>query len=173
MVKMPKYPDKYFDLAIVDPPYGIGMGRWDIKPKDDYFNELFRVSKNQIIWGANYFILPHSEAWICWDKTLYNGKTALGKAYKSEFELAWSSFETMKAKIIHYTYDGNIQGFNGGKVDYKFKSIHPTQKPVQLYKWLLKNMPNQLIKLLILMEDLCHQSLLVMILVLLKWLVVK
>lgn len=141
MQGMKEYPDKYFDLAVVDPPYGIDIAEWDKKehkPTLEYFTELFRVSKNQIIWGANYFILPHRESWICWDKTLSNGKTALGKNYKSEFELAWTSLN-IKAKIIKYTYDGNIQGFNGGKVNYTFKSIHPTQKPIDLYDWIYLN----------------------------------
>ena len=138
---MAKMPDNAYDLAIVDPPYGIGIAKWDdvnMKPTDLYFKELFRVSSNQIIWGANYFKLPHSQGWICWDKTLKNGKTALQGKFKSEFELAWCSCET-KATFFRYTYDGNIQGFNGGSVDYTFKSIHPTQKPVALYKWLLHN----------------------------------
>jgi site-specific DNA-methyltransferase (adenine-specific) len=139
---MKSKPDKFYDLAIVDPPYGIDIADWDTKehkPTAEYFEQLFRVSKNQIIWGANYFELPHSEAWICWDKTLANGKTALGKNCKSEFELAWTNYLNIKSKILRYTYDGNIQGFKGGRVDYKFKSIHPTQKPVDLYRWLLQN----------------------------------
>ena len=138
MIGMSRYPDGYFQLAICDPPYGINVAKWDTEiPTDEYFKELFRVSKNQIIWGGNYFNLPHKESWICWDKTLKKGGTALGGGQKSEFELAWSNLD-IKATIIHFTYDGNIQGFNGGKVDYTFKSIHPTQKPVALYKWLLK-----------------------------------
>ena len=141
MKLMARYEDNYFDLAIVDPPYGINIAEWDkidMKPNQKYFDELFRVSRNQIIWGANYFHLPHSEAWICWDKTMKNGKMALGKKFKSEFELAWTS-SSEKATILHLTHDGNIQGFNGGKVNYKYKSIHPTQKPVKLYEWLLMN----------------------------------
>lgn len=85
-------PDKHYDLAIVDPPYGVDIAKWDaidMKPTKEYFNELFRVSKNQIIWGGNYFDLPHNEGWICWDKTFKcNQKLAVG-----EFELAWSSFD--------------------------------------------------------------------------------
>lgn len=141
MEAMAKMPDNAYDLAIVDPPYGIDIAKWDkikMKPNDNYFKELFRVSQNQIIWGANYFTLPHNQGWICWDKTLKNGKTALPRKSKSEFELAWCSCET-KAIFFRYTYDGNIQGFNGGSVDYTFKSIHPTQKPVKLYEWLLMN----------------------------------
>ena len=71
MQLMSRYEDNYFDLAIVDPPYGIDIDRWDkidMKPTKEYFNELFRVSKNQIIWGANYFHLPHTESWVCWHK---------------------------------------------------------------------------------------------------------
>ena len=75
-------PDNYYDLAIVDPPYGIDIAKWDaidMKPTKEYFDELFRVSQNQIIWGGNYFDLPHSEGWICWDKTFkYNQKLAVG-----------------------------------------------------------------------------------------------
>ena len=92
MSLMARYPDNYFDLAIVDPPYGIDIAKWDsidLKPTEDYFRELFRVSKNQIIWGGNYFNLPHSEGWICWDKTFkYNQKLAVG-----HFELAWSNLD--------------------------------------------------------------------------------
>ena len=138
-------PDKFFELAIVDPPYGVNIAKWDSidsKPNREYFEELFRVSKNQIVWGANYFHLPHSEAWICWDKTMKNGKMALGKGIKSEFELAWTNTDN-KATMIHLTHDGNIQGFNGGSVDYAYKSIHPTQKPVALYRWLLENYAKQ------------------------------
>ncbi len=141
MELMARYPDNYFDLAIVDPPYGIDIAKWDridLKPSQEYFKELFRVGKKQIIWGGNYFNLPHSEAWICWDKTLKSGKMALGKGLKSEFELAWSNTDN-KAVMLHLTHDGNIQGFNGGNVNYKYKSIHPTQKPIELYKWLLEN----------------------------------
>jgi site-specific DNA-methyltransferase (adenine-specific) len=141
MAGMADKPDGYFGLAIVDPPYGIDIADWDTKehkPTEEYFTELFRVSQKQIIWGANYFNLPHSEAWICWDKTMKSGKMALGKGFKSEFELAWTNTDN-KATMLHLTHDGNIQGFNGGSVIYNYKSIHPTQKPVALYEWILKN----------------------------------
>ncbi len=102
MEVMVNYPDKYFDLAIVDPPYGIdinmNMGRkknepqkhkakgWDKDiPKQNYFEELFRVSKNQIIWGANYFPLPPRQSWVVWDKCVPEGVTF------SDCELAWFS----------------------------------------------------------------------------------
>ena len=139
MELMARYKDNYFDLAIVDPPYGIDIAEWDeidMKPKDEYFNELFRVSKNQIIWGANYFHLPHSQSWICWHKTAGFTKRAFSGA--SDFELAWCSFDS-KARLIPLTCSGNIIGINGGKPNYKYKPIHPTQKPVELYTILLED----------------------------------
>jgi len=133
---MKKMSDNQFDLAIVDPPYGINIAKWDaidMKPSDEYFIELFRVSKNQIIFGGNYFNLPHSEGWICWDKTFkYNQKLNIG-----EFELAWSSLD-IKHSFIRYTSCGNFQGFENPKADYtKKKSFHPTSKPIQLYEFIL------------------------------------
>ena len=134
--------DNAFELAIVDPPYGINinmnMGRkkgerkkhqeklWDKAiPEDNYFIELQRVSKNQIVWGGNYFPLPLTKAWIFWDKQVPDGVSF------ADGELAWTSFNRtlVKAKL---TYTG-FQGMDvGGK-------IHPTQKPVKLYEWLLMN----------------------------------
>jgi site-specific DNA-methyltransferase (adenine-specific) len=140
MALMARYPDKYFDLAIVDPPYGIDIAKWDNitnRPKLEYFNELFRVSKNQIIWGGNYFIdkLKITESWICWHKKPFLKQ-------QSHFELAWTSFE-MKTKLIEYTYAGNAEGLNNIKVNYTKKSIHPTQKPVNIYKLLLQDYANK------------------------------
>jgi site-specific DNA-methyltransferase (adenine-specific) len=134
MQLMSRYPDKYFDLAIVDPPYGINItsecmgGRKTIKPNKsktwdsetptkNYFDELFRVSKNQIIWGGNYFELPVSRYFSIWDK----GDTMYGRDF-AECEFAWVR--------------------SGGTRIYKLnpnqlERIHPTQKPVALYKWLL------------------------------------
>ena len=133
--------DNAFDLAIVDPPYGIGMSggnvgckgnnnlerkEWDSEiPSDEYFKELKRVSQNQIIWGGNYFkaIWP-TRGYVVWDK---------GAGFKNrtfaESELAFTSFDR-NAKT--FSYDPLARG------DYKGK-IHPTQKPVKLYEWLLKN----------------------------------
>ena len=153
MEYMATVPDKYFDLAIVDPPYGINAANifsgeerrsgngvanktafvkkdWDIEPpKKQYFDELMRISKNQIVWGANYMshLLPPSMGWIVWDKD--NGTTKF-----SDAELAFSSFEKA-LRIYKYTWNGMIQG------DMKNKEtrIHPTQKPVALYEWLLTN----------------------------------
>lgn len=150
-------PDKAFDLAIVDPPYGIdaaevfsgekrksGNGAamksafekksWDVSiPDQTYFAELFRVSKNQIVWGANYMNqhFPPSMGWIVWDKD--NGTTKF-----SDCELAYSSFE-QALRRFKYTWNGMIQG------DMKNKEarIHPTQKPVKLYEWLLTNYAKQ------------------------------
>ena len=143
MVGMARYPDKYFDLAIIDPPYGIGAGKekphngwkdygikeWDNEsPKNDYFLELFRVSKNQIIWGANHFIskIPFDfSCFLVWDKGQRDFSLADG-------EMAWSSFKT-SARFFSYA---RARAMQEGK-------IHPTQKPVALYKWLLKNYAKQ------------------------------
>lgn len=142
---MARYPDKHFDLAIVDPPYGIGaeagFGKWgslkfrqtDKKwdngtPDHNYFLELSRVSKVQIVWGGNYFNLPPSRCFIVWDK----GAGMRGRTY-AEAEQAWCSLDA-NSKI--FTYDALANG------DYKGR-IHPTQKPVALYKWLLKNYAKQ------------------------------
>ena len=156
MELMAKYPDGYFDLALVDPPYGIGEdGRkkvrtspsrpnsylrkpkyeskgWDNEPpKKDYFLELIRVSKNVIIWGANHFIenIPNqnSSCWIVWDKK--NEGTDF-----ADCELAWSN---MKTTVRKYTVH-KFHETKGGK-----QCIHPTQKPVALYQWIYKNyLPN-------------------------------
>jgi site-specific DNA-methyltransferase (adenine-specific) len=128
--------DKAFELAIVDPPYGIGVGSmklgnavkrggdWDSKPpKKVFFDELYRVSLNQVIWGANHFTLPISRGWVFWDKDT-NGDFSDG-------ELAWTSFD-QSLKKVKYVWDG----FRKCEVS---ERIHPTQKPVALYKWLIKN----------------------------------
>tara|TARA_R100001244_G_scaffold60827_1_gene51218 strand:+ start:62 stop:709 length:648 start_codon:yes stop_codon:yes gene_type:complete len=145
---MKRYPDNYFELAIVDPPYGIDIAKWDDKiPEEEYFKELFRVSENIMIFGGNYFNLPHTQSWICWDKTfseaVRNKSISTSKIKKeniSDFELIWTSFKT-KSKFIRYTNMGNLQGFNDKlKVDYnKQKKIHITQKPIQLYEYILMN----------------------------------
>ena len=158
---MRSIPDKYFDLAVVDPPYGInapamdmgsskgntstatklrkgrlngGAGKlknrvlntmscdWDFSPPSpEYFDELRRVSKNQIIWGGNYFPLPPTRGIICWDKM---------QPWEnfSQVELAWTSFDC-PAKIVRISTTG------GGNHEEK---IHPTQKPVSLYSWIFK-----------------------------------
>ena len=136
---MKEIPDNYFDLAIVDPPYGIGAGKekphngwkdygikeWDNNsPDKEYFDELFRVSKNQIIWGANHFIskLPiNFSCFLIWDKGQRNFSLADG-------EMAWTSFKS-SARFFNYS---RAKALQEGK-------IHPTQKPVALYHWLLNN----------------------------------
>jgi site-specific DNA-methyltransferase (adenine-specific) len=151
MAGMKRYPDGYFELAIVDPPYGIGESKkarentktdkwkapkakqhnlknWDNNaPSACYFDELFRVSKNQIIWGANYFVdklsMP-SMGWIFWDKK--NGDSDF-----SDGELAFTSFDKGLRK-----FEWLWNGFQKQKPESR---IHPTQKPVALYKWLLTN----------------------------------
>jgi len=143
MELMKRYPDNYFDLAIVDPPYGLGKrttdgggtnsqikfmddirrSNWDDKiPDAEYFLELQRVSKNQIIWGGNYFPLPPTRTVICWEKVVMIPTM-------SQIEMAWTSFDS-PARII--------------KINNTDKNrFHPTQKPVKLYEWLLMNYAKQ------------------------------
>jgi site-specific DNA-methyltransferase (adenine-specific) len=142
MELMSRYPDKHFDLAIVDPPYGLERfkkggshvnkygsenGQWNNeKPTKEYFNELFRVSKKQIIWGANNFELPTSEYFIVWQKS---------NAQDFSFamcEMAWTNCK-VPAKVykkLHVSVDDK-------------NKIHPTQKPIELYKWLLDKYAKQ------------------------------
>ena len=137
---MKRYPDKFFNLAVVDPPYGINIAEWDKeKPTNEYWEQLFRVSKNQIVWGGNYFNLPISREWICWDKSVIKAGY-LGKREFDEFELAWTSFGG-KTKMIRFSDIGNMSGFDGKlKVDYSFEGkIHPTQKHIKLYDWIFNN----------------------------------
>jgi len=132
---MKRYPDKHFDLAVVDPPYGISINpnmglksgqskrhksiNWDNSiPDSIYFDELFRVSKNQIIWGGNYFPLPPSQGFLIWDKKQPEDFSL------AMCEFAWCSFQS-PAKMWRYS------------VLTERDKIHPTQKPVQLYSWIL------------------------------------
>ena len=135
MELMARYEDNHFDLAIVDPPYGIdinnsgrlghygGKGKkWDNEiPKDIYFKELFRVSKNQIIWGANYFNMPPTRCFLIWDKQQPEDVSF------ASCEYAWTSFN--KSAKTFYKRPQNADNVR----------IHPTQKPVKLYEWLLMN----------------------------------
>lgn len=160
MQLMARYPDKYFDLAIVDPPYAIGMDggkigfngkmkrnnttslslkgnvftkkQWDNEiPSQEYFNELFRVSKNQIIWGNNYFGFKGGA--IFWDKD--NGNSNF-----SDGEIAFQSF-TKSIRKYKFRWHGFFQ--ENMSPEYREKKIHPTQKPVALYKWLLDKYAKQ------------------------------
>ena len=161
MEGLKQIPDKYFELAVVDPPYGIGMDNsnkrtkpsrpnsytqypdfryhktdWDKnRPTQEYFNELFRVSKIQIVWGANYFCeyLPSGNGWIFWNKL--NG---LDNCF-SDGEFAYCS----KGVQSRYFECSTFDGLNGGK-----DRIHPTQKPQALYEWLLKNYAKESDKIL-------------------------
>ena len=139
---MKQFPDKYFELAIVDPPYGIGFDNkirdkksksWDCEiPENAYFDELFRLSQNQIIWGGNYFPylwINGCKSFIFWDKD------PSVKSY-SDGELAWTSFD-LPAKRFYWAWNGLADGIKGRNK--KQKTIHPTQKPVALYRWLLQN----------------------------------
>jgi site-specific DNA-methyltransferase (adenine-specific) len=149
MELMARYPDNYFDLAIIDPPYGIdlanmnmGIGKnkksskiqnrkwkpkdWDKSvPKTEYWNQLFRVSKNQIIWGGNYFELPPCKNYVIWDKEIPNGLSF------ADCEMAWTSFLNAPKIFRHSAY-----------LD-KNNKFHPTQKPVALYKWILTKYAKQ------------------------------
>jgi site-specific DNA-methyltransferase (adenine-specific) len=141
---MKRYPDNYFDLAVVDPPYGIGRSGhngviaknpkhnwkahtwkdWDKEmPSSEYWKQLFRVSKNQIVWGSNYFTeyLPASMGWIFWDK----GQDLT----MSDGELAYTSFNRALRRIK----------INRGQLMIEGGTIHPTQKPIKLYDWIFHN----------------------------------
>lgn len=174
MQGMKEFPDKYFDLAIVDPPYGRkehgGRNRsgyvrqkngskifvkdgqyenqnWDNEPpSEDYFNELMRVSKNQIIFGCNYFDYPLIGGRIVWDKC-NDGSD------QSDAEIAYCSMND-RVDIFHYMWRGMFQGKSitegttqQGNKRLNEKRIHPTQKPVALYEWLLSRYakPNDII----------------------------
>ena len=149
MIGMAGYPDKHFELAIVDPPYGIDFGNfnrtnkdalgnrykankyrngdWDSAiPTKEYFDELMRVSQNQIIWGGNYFELPPTQGFIFWYK-----RNPVSNF--SDGEYAWTSFKR-PAACFDYRYFGNIQGATSAEA-----KLHPTQKPIALYSWLLQN----------------------------------
>tara|TARA_R110001599_G_scaffold92583_3_gene242264 strand:+ start:3059 stop:3802 length:744 start_codon:yes stop_codon:yes gene_type:complete len=170
MALMARYPDNYFDLAIVDPPYGIGASKpskkpnkakqkngetsnvktaeythknWDNEPADaKYFQELKRVSKNQIVWGCNYYKFDLSGGRIVWDKMN-------GESDQFDCEIAYNSLNK-RTDIIRFMWSGMIQGLNISKLISKSniqqgnkklneKRFHPTQKPVKLYEWLLMN----------------------------------
>ena len=158
MEYMKNIPDKYYDLCVIDPPYGIGEDglknhsrgkaakakkytpkNWDNEPpQKEYFNELIRISKHQIIWGANHFIsrIPYdSSCWIVWDKQ-NTGDFA-------DCELAWTSFKSAVRKFS-FRWNGMLQG------DMKNKEIriHPTQKPVKLYEWIYLNYAKEGMKIL-------------------------
>jgi site-specific DNA-methyltransferase (adenine-specific) len=151
-------PDKYYDLAIVDPPYGIGASKdsrvggsytvnlggkkhkveakaytqkdWDFKkPTAEYWEQLKRVSKNQIVWGGNYFIanLHETSCWIVWNKK--NGENN-----NADCELAWTSFDTA-VRMFEWKWNGFLQQ----NMKDKQERIHPTEKPIQLYQWLFMN----------------------------------
>lgn len=149
MAIMKTFKDKEFDLAIVDPPYGLGKKlahagngknaqskftkdfkakNWDNEiPSNEYFEELKRISKNQIIWGGNYFPLPPTRCFICWDKMVYIPSM-------SRIEQAWTSFDKLPQLVQYNNNDSN--------------RIHLTQKPVDLYEWILKNFANENDKIL-------------------------
>jgi len=138
---MSKIPDKYFQLAIVDPPYGgteeetkaerrggdwaakygEHIKEWDIAPKPEYFTELFRISENQVIWGGNYFRLPPTRCFLIWRKPTMSETFSMAMC-----EYAWTSFRE-NAKVFEYAPHAQK-----GET-----RIHPTQKPIPLYEWIL------------------------------------
>jgi len=141
---MKQKPDNYYDLAVVDPEFGIGIGNsprlvtdkglkakeWDNKPVDmNYFTELFRVSKQQIIWGGNYYPLPANKHCIIWDKMQPEGMSF------GMFDYAWTSFDGAN-KMFRYS------------VQKEQNKRHPTQKPVQLYRWILQRYAEKGFKIL-------------------------
>lgn len=170
MMLMKRYPDKYFDLAVVDPPYGIGEAagknasrnggfgkqgskskkiilskdygnkKWDDEPASvEYFAQLMRVSKNQIVWGANHFIsrMPYdSSCWLVWDKDNAGSDFA-------DAELAWTSFKKA-VRLYKYRWNGLLQQDMKNK---EFR-IHPTQKPVGLYSWIFAKFAEPNMKIL-------------------------
>ena len=145
MELMKQYPDKHFQLAIIDPPYGIGnhslhnfrshgrreckydkrINEWDIAPEPEYFQELFRVSKYHIIWGGNYFNLPPSRNFIIYNKTNISDNICL-----SQCEYAWTNIQGNSKIYNHFPKPNNGR-------------IHPTEKPISLYKWLLSKYAKQ------------------------------
>ena len=168
---MKMYPDNHFELAIVDPPYGIGAGKpsdksgmrkqkngskllvksvgythkdWDVTtPTIEYFKELMRVSKNQIIWGVNYFDFTFKSGRIVWDKLK-------GDVDQYGCEIAYNSISESRTDIVYYLWSGMMQGrtvsrdvrkslVQQGNKSLNEQRIHPTQKPVKLYEWLLDN----------------------------------
>lgn len=155
MEAMKTFPDGFFELAICDPPYGIGFGEFnrtntdgagnrykadkyknsnwdDAAPDQLYFAELKRVSKHQIIWGGNYFLnhLGNSKGMICWYKRQPVDNF-------SDCEFAWNSIDK-PAKVFDFRYYGNLEGKTSAS-----EKIHPTQKPIDLYRWLLMNYAKQ------------------------------
>lgn len=165
---MKKYPDNYFDLAIVDPPYFSGpekrryYGRkvspicvkrlygktseWEV-PDNEYFDELFRISKHQIIWGVNYFDYSFGAGRIVWDKV--NGESSF-----SDCEIAYCSFHD-SVRLFRYMWNGMMQGksiseghIQQGNKRLNEKRIHPTQKPVNLYRWLIQKYAKEGYKIL-------------------------
>jgi site-specific DNA-methyltransferase (adenine-specific) len=147
MELMAKYEDNYFDLAVVDPPYGIDAGKmtmgsgnhnfkkgkdWDSSvPNNKYFEELKRVSREQIIWGGNYFDLPLNNNWLIWDKLNPNLSF-------SEAELAWCSIKKNIRIFKRYSAMADCDG----------KKRHPTQKPIKLYDWIFNNYATEGMKII-------------------------
>ena len=139
---MKDIPDKSIDLVLTDPPYGITKAEWDKVPSKEYFDEIFRISKEQLFFGGQFFDLPKKEGWIIWDKRLYwfTKDKPFAKQPINEADLIWLS-RNIKTKIIEFHSAGNIEGFKGEKLkpDYgKSKNIFTSQKPIRLVAYLIK-----------------------------------
>lgn len=170
LAAMRDMPGNAFDLAVVDPPYGIGVqsmnytksgdrvivsrkaaarrrdyrrtDEWDIKPSQEYFDQLRRVSRKQIIWGGNYFsdVLPPSKSFIVWDKRVNDN---MSNDF-ADCEFAWCSNGLGVARMFRFCWNGMIQGDMKNKED----RFHPTQKPVALYEWIFKRYAKEGYKIL-------------------------
>lgn len=127
-----KIPDKSIDFVITDPPYWINIAKWDNNiPEKEYFKEIFRISKNQIIFWWNFYDLPKKDWWIIWYKQPF-------LKHFSEAEMIWTNF-LKKTKVFHYIYAWNCEWYPWNlKVNYKKKSLHPTQKPIELMNYLIE-----------------------------------
>ena len=130
---MKQFEDKSFDLVLTDPPYGTTNAEWDKIPAKDYFDEIFRVSEKQIIFGGHWFNLPKKDGWIIWNKMPFLKTT-------NQCELIWTSF-LKKNEIIDFRYAGNVVG--NKKPDYKRKRVvFTSQKPVEFIEILIKEYTN-------------------------------
>jgi site-specific DNA-methyltransferase (adenine-specific) len=144
---MKQVPDNFYDLCLTDPPYGIEIAEWDKDvPSTEYFEEIIRISKNQIIFGGNYFNLPHTNSWICWDRVFAEDvrekavtRTRVPRENISDFEMIWTSLN-IRPSFIRFSSIGNLSGFNNKlSINYnQHKKEHPTQKPLELIDYILR-----------------------------------
>ena len=139
---MKMMPDKCVDLVLTDPPYGITNAKWDKLPSREYFDEIFRISKEQLFFGGQFFDLPKKEGWLIWYYKPYwmNKQFTRNKKGLNEANLIWISLP-IKTKVVEYHISGNIEGFRGEKLkpNYKkTKQLFTSEKPVRLVKYLIE-----------------------------------